>query len=179
MKRETKLGLGVVLLVVPFLATASYAHEVPVSGKWAGTVVQVGFDLNDDDVSANLIDAQIKGSFGIKSLDALSEYEPVGACATEPQVIWEFSFLYSNPVITFANGDQLWGTMESGGMCMNSVTAEYSGEGHGIFTGGTGRFEGATGTFTVTYGGKNLTLLTLGFGFAPIYGDIVGTLVLP
>ncbi len=178
MKRELKLGLGVVLVLVPFLATVSYAEGVPVSGKWAGTVVQVGFDLNGDDVSANLIDAQIKGSFGMKSLDVLSEYMPVGLCGTEPDV-WRFAFLYSKPVITFANGDQLWGTMESGYMCMHSLTAEFSGEGHGIFAGGTGRFEGATGTFTVVYGGKNLTLLTLGFGFAPIYGDIAGTLVLP
>ena len=178
MKREIKLGLGVMLLLVPFLATASYAKDVRISGKWAGSVVQVGFNLNGDDVSANLIDAQIKGSFGMKSLDVLSEYAPVGLCATEPD-IWQFSFLYAKPVLTFANGDQLWGTMESGYMCMHSLTAEYAGDGYGIFTGGTGRFEGATGTFTVTYSGKNLTLLTLGFGFAPISGDIVGTLVLP
>ena len=178
MKREIKLSLGVVLLVVPFLAAASYADEVPISGKWVGSVVQVGFDLNGDDLSSNLIGAQIKGSFGMKSLDVLSEYEPVGLCATDPD-IWRFSFLYANPILTFAKGDQLWGTMESGHMCMHSLTAEYTGEGHGIFTGGTGRFEGATGTFTVTYSGKNLTLLTLGFGFAPIHGDIVGTLVLP
>jgi len=178
MKRNIKLGIGVVLLVVPFLATAGYADEVPISGKWEGTVVQVGFDLNGDDLSANLIDAQIKGSFGMKSMHVLSEYMPVGLCDIEPDV-WLFTFLFAKPILTFANGDQLWGTMENGSMCMNSLTAEFTGEGHGVYTGGTGRFEGASGTFTVTYSGKNLTLLTLGFGFAPIHGDIVGTLVLP
>ena len=178
MKREMKLGLGVVLLIVPFIATSSYADELPISGKWAGSVVQVGFDLNGDDVSANLIDAQIKGSFGMRSLDVLSEYMPVGLCSTDPDV-WEFAFLYSKPILTFANGDQLWGTITSGSMCMHSLTAEYTGEGRGVYTGGTGRFEDASGTFTVTFSGKNLTLLTLGFGFAPIRGDIVGTLALP
>ena len=178
MKREMKLGLGVVLLIVPFIATSSYAGELPISGKWAGSAVQVGFDLNDDDVFSNLIDAQIKGSYGMKSLDVLSEYMPVGLCSTEPEV-WRLAFLYSKPILTFANGDQLWGTMESGSMCMHSLTAEYTGEGQGFFTGGTGRFEDASGTFTVTFSGKNLTLLTLGFGFAPIRGDIVGTVELP
>ena len=133
MKREMKLGLGVVLLIVPFIATSSYADESPISGKWAGSVVQVAFDLNGDGVSSNLIDAQIKGSFGMKSLDVLSEYMPVGLC----------------------------------------------GEANGFFTGGTGRFEGASGTFVVTFSGKNLTLMTMGFGFAPIHGDIDGTVVLP
>ena len=178
MKINIKLGLGVVLLIVPFIATASYAGELPISGKWAGSVVEVNFDLNDDGVSSNLIDAQIKGSFGMSSLDVLSEYMPVGLCSTEPDV-WQLAFLYSKPILTFTNGDQLWGAMGSGSMCMHSLTAEYTGEGQGVFTGGTGRFEGASGTFTVTFSGKTLTLLTMGFGFAPIRGDIVGTVVLP
>ena len=178
MKREMKLGLGVVLLIVPFIATSSYADESPISGKWAGSAVGVAFDLNGDGASSNLIDAQIKGSFGMKSLDVLSEYMPVGLCSTDPDV-FQIAFLYSKPILTFANGDQLWGTMDSGSMCMHSLTAEYAGEGNGVFTGGTGRFEGASGTFVVTFSGKNLTLLTMGFGFAPIRGDIVGTVVLP
>ena len=178
MKREMKLGLGVVLLIVPFIATSSYADESPISGKWAGSAVGVAFDLNGDGLSSNLIDAQAKGSFGMKSLDVLSEYMPVGLCSTDP-VVMQLAFLYSKPILTFANGDQLWGTMDSGSMCMHSLTAEFTGEANGVFTGGTGRFEGASGTFVVTFGGKNLTLLGMGFGFAPIHGDIVGTVVLP
>jgi hypothetical protein len=178
MKRVIKLGLGLVLLIVPFIATSSFADELRISGKWAGSVVQVAFDLNGDGVSSNLIDAQIKGSFGMKSLDVLSEYMPVGLCGTDPDLI-QISFLYSKPILSFANGDQLWGTMGSGSMCMHLQTAEFTGEGHGVFTGGTGRFEGASGPFTVTFSGKNLTLMTMGFGFAPIRGDIVGTVVLP
>lgn len=180
MKREIKLGLGVVLLIVPFIATASYAGESPISGEWAGSVVQVDFDLNGDGVFSNLIDAQIKGSFGMKSLHVLSEYLPVGLCNDDPYV-WKLDFLYSDPIVTFANGDQLWGTMTNGAgsMCMDTRTSEFTGEGTGSFTGGTGRYEGATGTFTVTFRGKNLTLLTLGFGFAPISGDIAGTVVRP
>ena len=81
-----KLGLGAVLLIVPFIATSSFADELPISGKWAGSVVQVAFDLNGDGVSSNLIDAQIKGAFEMKSLDVLSEYMPVGLCSTDPDV---------------------------------------------------------------------------------------------
>lgn len=178
MTRATRLGLGALLLVFPFLWATSYAAELPVNQKWSGTVSDMIFDTNQDGFSGNLIDAGLKGSFGVGTLAALSEFMPIGLCDDDPEVV-HFVFLYSYPIGTYAKGDQLWGSFSSGWMCLNIVNGEFVGYGEGFYTGGTGRFEGATGTFTVDFAGTNLTLPLLGIGYGPIYGEIKGTVVLP
>jgi hypothetical protein len=56
------------------------------------------------------------------------------------------------------------------------VTGEFSGEGEGVYDGGTGRFTGATGSFVVTFSGTNLTIADLGVGFGAIKGEVIGKL---
>ena len=85
-------------------------------------------------------------------------------------------FAYSKPILTFANGDQLWGYLTEGSGCLSVVSGDFSGEAEGLFDGGTGRFSGATGSFIVTFSGKNLTLPDLGVGFGAIQGEVKGTL---
>ena len=63
--------------------------------------------------------------------------------------------------------------------CLDTATGESSGSAQGVFTGGTGRFVGADGPFTVDFEGNNLTIATLGVGFGPIYGELYGTVILP
>jgi hypothetical protein len=55
-------------------------------------------------------------------------------------------------ILTAANGDELWSTYTSSFPYSTSIIT-----GHGEFTGGTGRFEDATGTFTLveTYDMEN------------------------
>lgn len=178
MTRATRLGLGAVLLVLPFLWATSYAAEFPVNQTWSGTVSDMLFDTNGDGISGSLIDAQIKGSFGLGTMSVLSEFTPIGLCDDDPNVV-HFVFAFSYPIGTYAKGDQLWGSISGGWMCLNMVTGKFVGFGEGFYTGGTGRFEGATGTFTVDFAGTNLTLASLGIGYGPIYGDIKGTVVVP
>ncbi|MEJ2522378.1 MAG: hypothetical protein P8080_05790 [Gammaproteobacteria bacterium] len=108
----------------------------------------------------------------------LSEFAFAGFCDAEQTALY-LVFAYSKPVINFKNGDQLWGDITSGDMCMDTVTGEFSGSAVGVYTGGTGRFYDAAGSFTVEFSGTNLTLPTLGVGFGPIYGTLEGTLDLP
>ena len=130
------------------------------------------------DLVANSIDAQAKRSFGPASLGVLSEFSFAGFCDVEETVLY-LMIAYSKPITTFKNGDQLWGEFASGDMCLDTVTGEFYGSGQGVFTGGTGRFAGASGPFMVDFGGKNLTIATLGVGFGAIYGEIDGTVILP
>ena len=175
MTRKSKLALGAVLLVLPFIGMTSYADEVPVSMRWAGTVADSGVDTNGDGLSNGVIDAQAKGSFGPSVLAVTNEFEVTGSCDSQGK-IWYLNFLYSKPVMTFANGDQLWGNITGGWMCLNTETGEFSGEADGDFAGGTGRFADATGWFFVEFDGTELALLEGRPGFGPIRGTIEGAI---
>lgn len=187
MTNRLKLLLGVALFALPFVFTAAYAGEKPISKPismtWEGTVTDTGINVVTEDppvpdFDANYIDAQVRGSFGPGLLGVFSEFTFAGFCDTEQTVAYVV-FAYSRPVISFKNGDQLWGEFTSGDACLDLGTGEFSGSGQGAFTGGTGRFNGATGSFLVEFGGQNLTIATLGVGFGPIYGELYGTVILP
>ena len=186
MTNRLKLLLGIVLFSLSFVLTTSYAGEKPISLTWEGTVTDTGINVVIEeeptpDFDANYIDAQIRGSFGPGLLGVFSEFSFAGFCDADQTVptVPYLVFAYSKPVISFKNGDQLWGEVTSGDACLDLATGEFSGSGQGVYTGGTGRFVGAGGNFTVEFGGKNLTITTLGVGFGPIYGEIDGTVILP
>ena len=183
MTNRLKLLLGAFLFVLPFVFTVSYAGEKPISMTWEGTVIDTAINVVPadpplPDFPANYIDARGKGSFGPASLGVLTEFTFAGFCDIEETVLYVM-FAYSKPITTFKNGDQLWGDITSGDMCLDTMTGEFSGSGQGFFTGGTGRFTGATGPFMVDFGGTNLTITTLGVGFGAIYGELEGTVILP
>ena len=183
MTKGLKFLLGSVLLLLPFVGTASYAGEKPISMAWEGTVTDAGFNVVPaeppiPDLPANQIDAQARGSFGPASIDVLSEFAFAGFCDAEETVLY-LVFAYSKPIVTFKNGDQLWGDITSGDACMDMVTGEFFGSAVGVYTGGSGRFYDASGSFMVDFAGTNLTLPTLGVGFGAIYGEIEGMLDLP
>ena len=86
-------------------------------------------------------------------------------------------FAYARPVVTFANGDQLWGHVTEGWACLSQITGYFTGEGEGVYDGGTGRFSNvseATGSFVVSFEGNNITLPDLGVGYGAISGEITG-----
>lgn len=174
MTRKLILGLGSVLLALPFMAATTFADEVPISMKWAGTVADTAIDTNSDGLFVDTIDAMAKGSFGPASLGVFTEFYFAGFCDIEQRVL-HLGILFSKPVTTFANGDQLWGSVTSGSMCMNTVTGDFTGEADGLYLGGTGRFADATGMFTVEFGGRNLTFPQGLPGYGAIRGTIEGT----
>ena len=183
MTNRIKWVLGALLFVLPFVFTATYAGEKRISMTWEGIVIDAGVNVVVEDppvpdFDANYIDARIRGSFGPGSLGVFSEFTFAGFCDAAETVAYVV-FAYSRPVITFKNGDQLWGEFTSGDACLDPASGEFYGSGQGTFTDGTGRFAGADGTFTVDFGGNNLTIATLGVGFGPIYGEIDGTIILP
>ncbi len=160
------------------MVTTTYASEKPISMTWEGTVTDTAINVNADDLFANVISAQARGSFAATSLSVLTEFVFSGLCNADPSVLY-LTVWYSKPITTFANGDQLWGNVTSGWMCLNAATGEFTGEAEGEYEGGTGRFVGATGSFIVPFGGINLTLPSLGVGHGVIHGEVHGTVVLP
>lgn len=185
MTRAMNIGFGTMLLALLFMWTTSYAGDVPLKIKWSGTVVETAIDVVDDGfgLPANFIDAQASGSFGASNVSVLSEFTPgMFLCDADgnglpDEGVLPLVFAYSRPVVTFANGDQLWGHVTKGRGCLSQITGYFTGEAEGVYDGGTGRFSDvseATGSFVVSFEGNNIALPDLGVGFGAIRGEIKG-----
>lgn len=173
------LVAAVGLLLTPFMAATSYAREVPVKISYTGSLVPVPVDLNADEIQATVVDAQSKGTFGASMSHIVTEWTPTGLC--EGGYV-QFSLIHAAVIVTFSNGDQLFGAGPgSGWMCLDLDPAGegyFYGEAYGDFTGGTGRFDGASGSFSSPFTGNNITITDFGYGFGPIHGSIEGTVAL-
>lgn len=177
-RRLPLLVAAVALLMAPFIVAPSYADEVPFRISYTGTLVPIPIDTNEDDTHATVLDGQSKGTFGPSMSHIVTEWR-----FTEDYchgTYGYFELVQAAMVITFSNGDQLLGAQGgTGWMCMDVVPGSetlghFYGEAYGGFSGGTGRFEGASGTFTSPFEGYNLT----GYSFGPIQGSFLGTLIL-
>lgn len=182
MTRSINIGFGTMLLALLFTWTTSYAADVPLKIKWSGTLVQTAIDVVEDGfgLPANLIDAQASGSFGASNVSVLSEFIPGEFLCDEDgnglpdEDVLPLYFAYAKPVVTFANGDQLWGHLTEGWGCLSQATGSFYGEAEGEYDGGTGRFSNVMGWFEVSFSGNNFALPDLGVGFGTITGVITG-----
>lgn len=170
------LILAVCLLVSPFMIASSQAADVPIKIGYAGTLFPIPVDYDQDGSLASVLDGQAHGTFGASMSHIATEWQLVGACDGGYGM---FTLSQAAVVVTFSNDDQLFGAgAAEGWMCMHPGTGHFYGEAAGHFTGGTGRFEGASGTFTSPFEGKNLTYADFGYGFGPIEGTLTGSLSL-
>jgi hypothetical protein len=185
LRRGLLLAAAAALLMTPFMAATSYAEEVPIKISYTGSLVPI--PVNYGSVSgASVMIAQSRGSFGASMSHVVTEWvEDTGTCEGDYTGYGHYHLLHAAMIITFSNDDQLfsvgadWLGGADGWMCMNAATGHFVGEAGGEFTGGTGRFEGAGGTFLAPFSGYNLAYFGLGYGAGPITGTIKGTVVFP
>ena len=176
---------AVALLTVPFMAATSYAKEVPIKISYTGTLFPIPVNLGGGPTGATMLDAQSQGSFGASMSHIITEWvQGTGSCGSDYPDYDYYTLLHASVVVTFSNNDQLFGSGAawtgdlSGHMCLNPSDGHFVGVAKGGFTGGTGRFEGASGTFTSPFSGYNLTVFDFGYGSGPIKGTIEGTVEL-
>jgi hypothetical protein len=179
-RKRWPLLAAVALLFAPFMAATSHARDVPVKISYTGSIVPIPVDLNTDGSLATVVDAQSKGTFGASMSHIVTEWTPTGGLCDDGYV--QFALIHSAAVVTFKNGDQLFGAgFGDGWMCLDldpAGTGFFYGEAYGDFTAGTGRFEGASGSFTSPFTGNNTTLTSFGYGFGPIQGSFEGKVTL-
>ncbi|MEJ2330482.1 MAG: hypothetical protein P8Z33_11580 [Gammaproteobacteria bacterium] len=178
-RKRWPLIAAVALLFAPFMAATSYANDVPVKISYTGSIVPIPVDVDNDDALASVVDGQSSGTFGATMTHIVTEWTPTGLC---DDGYVQFALIHSAAVLTFSNGDQLFGAeVGNGWMCMDmdpTGDGYFYGEAYGDFSGGTGRFEGASGSFTSPFTGNDMTFTSLGYGFGPIQGSIEGTVTL-
>ena len=176
----TALLIG--LLVMP----AAQAKDLPIYVEYTGTGHDLVPPMLGDPLPDNIVTGDAKGSFGARSTTIVSKFSLVPPSGENPCAAGFFylGVAYARAVVTFQDGSQLFGTLipEGGSyMCLdmtpgNETDGEFVGHVVGVFIGGTGRFEGASGTFVAPFVGKNLTSSMFGeFPFRWISGAFDGT----
>ncbi|MGD9388099.1 MAG: hypothetical protein PVI87_07710 [Gammaproteobacteria bacterium] len=165
--------------LVAFAAFSGPPEGVPLKISYWGAGIETAVDSNQDGLLLSLSMTEAKGSFGASSAYITSEFavDPTVQCPDDGDDYLPLVLFQSTGVLSFANGDQLYAVGTGGEMCLNLDTGYYSGDAEGFYMGGTGRFAGATGSYTSTYSGQNLEPFLS--GFRSITGTIEGRVILP
>jgi len=190
MKKSKGLIFGVMtgLLICSFsIATAGdkKEHTRPNIGTFGGTFLSTRMDLNDDGVLAGWSTAEVSGTLGKRTSQSVVESVPTGPTPECPGGVSiidaQKGVGFSTAIATFPDGDQLYGRIRTRTQC---------GLGGGKYTtvdtqeilGGTGKFEGASGTAEV-----HSTSLCQAFDgnavppqcYGSFIGEFTGTITLP
>jgi len=134
------------LLLMGTLAMASSAQAKPFKHSYSGWCEATEIDTNGDGVRASSCTVGSEGTFGPATRNSHSEIAPVpsGFCDGDAGIL-KFEYLAWTAIMRFQNGDGLVFGLDHGTLCYNP--AGYSTfEVHAVILGGSGRFEGATGS---------------------------------
>ena len=161
--------------VAALLATSAMAGERAVSIRFAGSGYDTAVDPNQDGFPVQMTYAGMKGSFGAAQLAITAEWM-IHPRACPPGYDLPLSVVNSALVVTSPDHSQVFGFSQTAWMCVNTSNGLYFGEMSGIYNGGIGRYEGASGEWAVTFDGATLDPA---IGFRSITGSGKGTLTLP
>lgn len=169
------LCLGVVCAPVSSAGDRPGARPINIKVSYAGIGYKTTFDTNGDGFPVDLSLTDSQGTLGAAKLAITTEWfiDP-HECPDGFDV--PFVLVNTATAYTFADQSQLFGFSQDGWLCANSTTGVYYGEEHGVYNGGTGRFEGATGEWTTKFEGATLDP---SIDFRSIRGTAEGTLVMP
>jgi len=174
-KRILIVIVAVAAVVATGMATdTAYGGNIPIHWKVSGTIANVHFYLSTpttnplDAIPGLLIQASVKGSPGNGQFTITSVANP-------PTYLPEcngpgLTFAHNDMVITLDSLSMIFAKLHAGWLCFNADST-VSAEAHMIITGGTGKYEGASGYFTGNFEGQSVG--TSGFLSAET-GTIVG-----
>lgn len=152
--------LGIALLLVVGAVGQAEAGDIKTKdteGSFAGTSLTARIDLNNDGILAGWSTAVVKGTLGESTNQGVVERVPVAAPGVCSAGQVEFALVAGKLVGTFLKTrDQVFSQLTSSTFCFDPATGDFSGHDTGITTGGTGKFEGATGSFEQSYTGSTL-----------------------
>ena len=161
--RTTAMVVGLTMLVG--LAVSADAKRY--RAKYAGTSVITSVDSNDDGQPARENIFQVKtnpgGSGVLRSIGESTPAVPAGPGECDGLDLGEGPIVRStvvaeDAVTTFQDGSQRFVQTVSGFTCVNATTGVLAGENEAVLLGGTGRWEGWTGTWTSRFRGQVLNL---------------------
>src|SRR5262245_17861368 len=153
---KKSLTIGFTLsCVIAFGIGRAEAGELKAKGTFSGTFTSTQIDTLGDGQKAALAIIGTKGTLGPGTVQGVNEYVFSGpATCTNGNDGFEFKLLHSvNPAAPAqfvtridSTGDLIFSEQTSGTICFDPVTLIQFFSATFKITGGTGRFEGATGT---------------------------------
>ncbi len=149
------------------------ADEVTLDQRFSGAGHATMVDTNGDGVFALASSFQLKGSPGKATMEAMAEFTAMSyvgtiGCELRAELVQE-SFIE-----TFSDGSMIFYHVANAYICVNISTFEVGGQMSGWITGGTGRFEGATGSWLIDF--ESFSVGTTQVAFT---GTTKGTIVVP
>lgn len=172
--------LSVVLAIVLMTIAVGRVEAGPIQLRASGSFLTQGtpIDTNGDGRRADLfIVSGTSSQIGALTNQTVVEWVFAGPSTCPIGTVAEGTLVPAGSafVTRAANGDLLFGAITSGTNCI-SATGIASISAAGIFTGGTGRFSEATGTFTVTATATPLAFDAAGHAFGGVVATSEGTL---
>lgn len=168
------LSLTLVAFIGVLLAPISGAGERPVQVSYAGIGYDTSFDPDGDGIPVGLTLTDSQGTLGAAKLAITTAWAFGSEHPCREGYDLPFTLVFTATAYTFADQSQLFGSSADGWLCGSSTTGAYYGEEHGVYGGGTGRFEQATGKWATKFDGFTLDPT---IDFRSIRGTATGTLV--
>lgn len=172
------LALAALVTAGMLVAPLATANEQSFTYWYTGSGFDTATDTypvgEPDGFPVSVTTAVGKGS-GVALVAITAEFAPdlLGSVTCPEGYTLPFVLVYSSNVATFSDRSQTTGFANDGWLCMTDDRISWVGHVEGFVTGGTGRFEGATGTFKSTFDGMNIDPF---FGFRTIRGETHTTL---
>ena len=176
MRKGLSITSVIGLCFAALFASASVAAERNISSEQAGTGFDTAVDTNGDGLPLSLTFVEGKGTFGHSNVVITAEFEPSDGNDCKGELEDYFDLVYSAAVSTFPDQSQLYAIAYDGWVCVSEVTGTYYGEVYGLYIGGTGRFEEATGTFMTPFRGM---YLDPAIGFRSYQATVTGSVEVP
>ena len=150
----------VFVLAAALRVRAGGSHVIISTGSFSGSVIAGYFDFDHPDESTPAFSGTFAGKdsrFGKFTGQSVTEVTPDGQTCTPPSGVpgtgAEFTFANGgggSVVIRDDGGDLHFDTVTDFTQCLDPSSGAYSFIFHDTTTGGTGKFQGATGTLTAT-----------------------------
>lgn len=132
------------------LSGAAQSGEMNINQRFSGVGNPTMVDTDLDGAFANAASFQLVGAPGRATMLAVAEFDDFAFVGT-PGCELRAELEQESVVETFSDGSMLFFVAISGFNCVNILTGEIGGELTADIIGGTGRFDGASGSATVKF----------------------------
>ena len=169
-----------VLTALALVLGVAQAQVQPVQYSYSGTSVPTAIDSNGDGILAGEVLASANGTGGKLTFRALEELgAPIGPTARCPAPLVEFPHRTAVSTATTEDGSMYFERLVAGHLCVNTSTGAFSFEITYEIFGGTGRFEGATGSIATKGTGRIIFAVPGKALYSVLAGTSTGSIAKP